>query len=86
VHSTLQDEYQDRAQPHTHMARGTVKWFNVEKGFGFISPEEGGKDLFVHRSNIDGLGRDEGLREGESVQFDVQDSPKGLSAVNVQRG
>ena len=68
-----------------HMARGTVKWFNVEKGFGFIAPEDGGKDLFVHRSNVAGLGRDEGLSEGESVEYDVQDSPKGLSAINVMR-
>ena len=68
------------------MARGTVKWFNVEKGFGFIAPEDGGKDLFVHRSNVAGLGRDEGLQEGESVDYDVEEGPKGLSAINVMRG
>lgn len=68
------------------MASGTVKWFNAEKGFGFITPEEGERDLFVHRSNISGLGRDEGLQEGETVEFDVEEGPKGLSAVNVQRG
>ncbi|MDX1439702.1 MAG: cold-shock protein [Rubricoccaceae bacterium] len=68
------------------MARGTVKWFNAEKGFGFITPEEGGRDLFVHRSNVTGLGRDEGLQEGEVVAFDVEEGPKGLNAVNVQRG
>ncbi len=67
------------------MARGTVKWFNAEKGFGFITPEEGGRDLFVHRSNVGGLGRDEGLNEGETVEFDVEEGPKGLNAVNVQR-
>ena len=69
------------------MARGTVKWFNSEKGFGFIAPDEGGtKDLFVHRSNCAGLGRDEGLHEGEPVEYDVEEGPKGLSAVNVLRG
>lgn len=68
------------------MARGTVKWFNAEKGFGFIAPESGAKDLFVHRSKIAGLGRDEGLIEGEPVEFDVEEGPKGQSAINVTRG
>ena len=60
--------------------------FNSERGFGFITPEEGGRDVFVHRSNVAGLDRDEGLREGEPVEFDVENSPKGLSAINVKRG
>lgn len=69
----------------TNMASGIVKWFNAEKGFGFITPDEGARDLFVHRSNVSGLGRDEGLQEGEAVQYDVEEGQKGLSAVNVQR-
>ncbi len=60
--------------------------FNADKGFGFITPDEGGRDVFVHRSNVGDLGRDEGLREGEPVEFDVENTPKGLSAVNVRRG
>ncbi|MFQ5569357.1 MAG: cold-shock protein [Rhodothermales bacterium] len=67
------------------MARGKVKWFNVDKGFGFIEPMDGSKDVFVHRNNIKGLGWDEGLRDGEEVEYDVERTPKGLSAQNVQR-
>ena len=65
------------------MATGTVKWFNESKGFGFISPSEGGKDVFVHFSAI----QSEGFRtlaEGQSVTFDVEDGPKGPQASNVQ--
>ena len=67
------------------MPRGRVKWFNTEKGFGFIAPDDGGKDVFVHRSKVSGLGWDEGLEEGEEVEFDVERTPKGLSAQNVER-
>ena len=67
------------------MAKGKVKWFNVEKGFGFIEPEEGGKDVFVHRNNVDGLGWNDGLQDGEEVEYDVESTPKGLAAMNVQR-
>lgn len=67
------------------MPRGRVKWFNVEKGFGFIAPSDGSKDVFVHRSTVTGLGRDEGLQDGEEVEYDVERTPKGLSAQNVQR-
>jgi len=68
------------------MARGTVKMFNADKGFGFITPEDGGgRDVFVHRSNVSGLGRDEGLSVGETVEYEVENTPKGLSAVNVRR-
>ena len=62
--------------------RGTVKWFNPSKGFGFISPSEGGKDVFVHFSAI----QSEGFRtlaEGQAVSFDVEDGPKGPQASNV---
>lgn len=61
---------------------GTVKWFNAEKGFGFISPENGSKDVFVHFSAIQGNDF-RTLDEGQKVEFQVQDGPKGPSAANV---
>ncbi len=66
------------------MASGTVKWFNEAKGFGFIS-QEGGEDVFVHFSTIQGNGF-KTLAEGERVTFDVVKGPKGLQAANVVRG
>ena len=65
------------------MARGTVKWFDGEKGFGFITPEDGGKDLFVHFSNITGSGY-RSLEEGQAVQFEVGEGRKGPEATDVQ--
>ncbi|ADU71293.1 cold shock domain-containing protein [Pantoea sp. At-9b] len=62
--------------------RGTVKWFNSEKGFGFISPENGSKDVFVHYSAIQGTDY-RSLDEGQRVEFSVEDGQKGPSAVNV---
>src|SRR5258706_9260988 len=62
---------------------GTVKWFNEAKGFGFIS-QEGGEDVFVHFSAIQGDGF-KTLAEGDRVEFDVTKGPKGLSAVNVRK-
>ena len=64
------------------MATGTVKWFNDAKGFGFIAPDEGGKDLFVHYSNIASSGF-KTLTEGARVEFDAQEGRKGPEAVNV---
>ena len=64
------------------MAQGTVKWFSDEKGFGFITPEGGQKDVFVHFSALQGEGF-KTLAEGQMVQFDVTQGPKGDQASNV---
>lgn len=65
------------------MARGTVKWFNDSKGYGFITPDDGGKDLFVHHSAIQGGGF-KSLKEGQTVEYDSERGQKGPQAVNVR--
>ena len=64
------------------MNKGTVKWFNESKGFGFITPADGGNDVFVHFSSIQGDGF-KTLAEGQAVSFELQQGPKGPQAANV---
>ncbi|MDA9809529.1 cold-shock protein [Flavobacteriales bacterium] len=61
------------------MSNGTVKFFNNSKGFGFITPDDGAKDVFVHKNDL----IDE-INEGDKVNYDVEESPKGMNAVNVK--
>ena len=65
------------------MATGTVKWFNDSKGFGFITPADGGKDLFAHFSAIQEQGF-KSLKEGQKVEFEVQQTPKGPNAASIR--
>ncbi|HEY4615342.1 MAG TPA: cold-shock protein [Citricoccus sp.] len=65
------------------MATGTVKWFNAEKGYGFISPDDNSADIFVHFSAIEGSGFRE-LQEDQKVEFEAQQGPKGMQAAAVR--
>lgn len=64
------------------MATGTIKWFNNSKGYGFITPDDGSADIFIHHSSIKTEGS-KWLSERQSVSFDTKDGPKGLTAINV---
>jgi CspA family cold shock protein len=72
-----------RFKDSVHMATGTVKWFNDAKGFGFITPDGGGEDLFAHFTAIKGQGF-KTLKEGQKVSFEVATGPKGKQATNIQ--
>ncbi|MCH7230185.1 cold-shock protein [Glycomyces sp. L485] len=65
------------------MATGVVKWFNADKGFGFIAPDDGSRDVFAHFSAIDGAGHRD-LEEDQHVEFDVERGQKGLQAANIR--
>ncbi|MEO0369680.1 MAG: cold-shock protein [Pseudomonadota bacterium] len=65
------------------VVRGTVKWFNASKGFGFIEPTEGGNDVFAHFSEIDMDGY-KTLKEGQEVEYELQDGDKGPKAANIK--
>ena len=64
------------------MARGTVKWFSDQKGYGFVTPDDGSKDVFVHHTAIQGEGF-KSLQEGQTIEFEVTQGPKGPQASNV---
>ena len=63
------------------MATGTVKWFNPTKGYGFIQQDEGGKDVFVHKNDLQGVF----INEGDKVEFEIKEGEKGLAATNITK-
>ena len=81
----LQRNLRKERRGSRYMPQGTVKWFNDEKGYGFISPEDGNEDVFVHHTGIAGSGF-KSLEEGEKVTYEVTQGRKGLQAANVSKG
>jgi len=73
----------NRARGEDEVAKGTVKWFSEKKGFGFIIPDDGGEDLFVHHSNIAGSGF-KTLQDGQPVEFEPAQGRKGMEATDVK--
>ncbi len=67
------------------MSTGVVKWFNNAKGYGFVTPDEGSNDIFVHFSSISGMEGYKSLKEGQKVEFEITEGPKGLHASNIQQ-
>ena len=67
------------------MPTGKIKWFNPDKGYGFIEQDDNNKDVFVHWTSVEGLGNYERMREGEPVSYEVEQTDRGLKAVNVKR-
>jgi CspA family cold shock protein len=78
----MPEAWSTAAEEMRAMASGTVKWFSDDKGFGFITPDDGGRDLFVHFSGIGGDGY-RSLQEGAKVTYEEEEGPKGAKAVNV---
>jgi CspA family cold shock protein len=74
----------ERIPQGAFMPTGIVKWFNAGKGYGFLSPQEGGPDVFVHYSAISGDGY-KALKEGQHVEYEIESSSKGMQAAKVQR-
>jgi CspA family cold shock protein len=79
----VKHHYRHFGEGSSTMATGTVKWFNDAKGFGFITPDDGGEDLFAHFSAIQASGF-KSLKEGQKVSFEVTQGPKGKQAANIQ--
>lgn len=76
--------YSTSKKVEREMSQGTVKWFNPDKGYGFITPDDGGKDLFVHHSEIQSGGGFATLNEGQKVEYEVGQGQKGPCATKVK--